>query len=145
MSESMNVNDLLDATLDDLDDLPSFEPFPAGAHRVKATMDFKEVPGHGTCVELAFEMIEVVELADPQANAPIPGSTCSTLFMLDNEFGVGNFKRCATPFGLALGLKNNREIIEQTTDIECVVVTSLKQDKKDAERFYLNVKEIGVV
>ena len=141
----MNINDLLNATLDDLEDLPSFEPFPAGAHNVKASFSFKEIEGHGTCVDLKLVLIDTVELADPQDAQPVEGSTCSALFMLDNEIGRGNFKKCISPFYIALDCTSNRQAVDDAKEIECMVVTSVRKDKNDPDRKYLNIREIAVV
>lgn len=138
------MTSLLDATLDDLDDLPSFTPFPPGAHKVTATFEEKNINGK-EAIELNFTMLETLELADPQDEPPKAGDTSNTMFMLDNEFGRGNLKKCAMPFGEALGLSTIRDIVEGVKDVECLIVTSIRQDKNDADKKYLSVKEIQVV
>ena len=139
-----DLNNLLDATLDDLEDLPEFKPFPAGAHKVLATFETKEINGKAA-VELNFKYIETLELADPSDVAPKAGDTANTMFMLGNEFGRGAFKKCAVPFGQALNLTNLAEIVEQVTDIECLIITGLRKDKNNPDRVYLQVKELQVV
>ena len=138
------LDDLLDVTLDDLEDLPEFKPFPGGAHRALASFEQKEINGK-VAVELSLNLMETIEQADPQEPASKPGDSCSTAFMLDNEFGRGNLKKCAMPFGAALNLGSIREIIEQVKEVECVVITSVRKDKNDPDRKYLNIKEIQVV
>ena len=154
-----DLNDLLDATLDDLEDLPSFQPFPVGAHKVLASFDTKEINGK-QAVSLDFKLVEVLELADasiteeienaagdliPNPKFPKAGDSAGTMFMLDNEYGRGNLKKCATPFGEALELSTIREIIEGVKEVECIVLTGLRKDKNDPDKFYLDVKEIQVV
>jgi len=139
-----NLDSLLDATLDDLADLPEFKPFPVGAHRVLASFATKEINGKAA-VELVFKYQEAVELADLQDAEPKAGDTSGTVFMLDNEYGQGNLKKCALPFGAALGFSTIREIVEGVQDVECVVITSLRKDKTDPDKVYLVVKEIEVI
>jgi hypothetical protein len=141
------LDNLLDITLDDLADLPSFKPFPVGVHRVLATMEADEisVKMKKPCVELSFTYLECLELADPTEEAPKEGDTANTMFMLDNEFGQGAFKLCATPLGAALGTKSGRDTVDQCTDVECVIITAIQVDKKDATKLYLKVKELQVV
>ena len=141
---TINLDSLLDATLDDIADLPTFQPFPAGSHRVLASMELKEINGKAA-VELSFKMLETLELASPNDAASKEGDTSNTMFMLDNEYGAGNFKKCATPFAAAMGFKTTREIVEGVKDVECVIVTTLRKDKNDPDKMYLNVKEIGVL
>lgn len=142
-----DIDALLDSTLDDLEDLPEFKPFTPGAHKVLATMELKEINGRDA-VELSFTLIETLEYANPSDETENPtkeGDTANTMFLLDNEYGLGNLKKCAIPFGEAMGLSKIRDIVEQVTDVECVVATSTRQDKKDPDRLYLQVKELQVV
>ena len=139
-----DIDSLLDSTLDDIADLPEFKVFPAGAYKVAATFTQKKI-GDNDAIELSLKLLEVVELADPQDTPPVAGDVSSTAFMLNNEFGLGNFKKCAVPFGSALALSSMRDIIEGVKDIECMVITSVRTDKKDKDKHYLNVKEIQVL
>lgn len=139
-----DLDNLLDATLDDLEDLPSFTPFPCGAHRVLATFEEKDINGN-PAIELNFKLVETIELSDANDATPKEGDTSNTMFMLNNEYGRGNLKKCAMPFGAALELSKIRDIIEQVTDVECIIITGLRVDKNDKEKFYLQVKEIEVV
>lgn len=139
-----DLDTLLDATLDDLEDLPTFTPFAAGAHRVLASLESKEINGK-PCVELTLKLVEVMELVDTNGTQPQPGDTSNTLYFLDNEIGRGKFKAVASSFGEALGLSNLREIVEQVTDVECVIVNSVTTDKNDPDKKYLNIKELQVV
>lgn len=143
MPELDNLDQILDATLDDLDDLPEFKPFPAGGHKVLASFSVDKV-NNKPVIKLDFKYIEKLELADPQDEVPKEGDVASTMFMLDNEYGVGNFKKCAAPFREALGFGSNREIVEGVKDVECIIITTIRKDKKDPDREYLNIKEIMV-
>jgi len=141
------LDQLLDSTLDDLEDLPSFTPFPIGAHKVLATFELKEINGKNA-VELNFKLLETLELADASVDFdtyPKAGDTSNTMFMLDNEFGRGNLKKCAMPFGAALGFATTREIIEGVKEVECIILTGLRTDKNDPDKQYLQVKEIQIV
>ena len=138
------IDALLDSTLDDLADLPEFKNFNPGVHRVLATLSIKEVNGKDV-IELSMKGMESLEMVNPTDEPIKEGDTSSVIFMLDNEFGVGNFKKIATPIAAALGTTTNRETIEQCDDLECLIVTSLRVDKNDKDRFYLNVKELNVV
>lgn len=142
---NFDIDSLLDSTLDDLEDLPEFKPFPPGAHRVLASLEIKEVNSK-QAVELELKGLETLELAEPTKDTPIKeGDTASVLFMLDNEFGRGNMKKLLAPIGVALGTGNIREVIEQTKGLEVVVVTSYRKNKDDPTSPYMNVKELQVV
>lgn len=138
------LDNLLDITLDDLDDLPSFKAFPAGVHRVLASFSSKKVANHPS-IEVSFKLLETMELANENDTPAKEGDESSTLCMMDNEFGQGSLKKLATPFAQALHLSSIREVVEQVQEVECVISTSLQQDKKDADKFYLRVKELEVL
>ena len=139
-----DLDNLLDMTLDDLEDLPEFKNFPAGAHRCQATMESKEVNGK-PCVEISFTYVSCEELADPQEAEPAAGDKCSSLFFLDNEFGQGALKKVAAPFAEAMGLSNLGEIVTNVTDTDVLLVSSIQIDKKDSTKQYLRIQEIAVV
>lgn len=143
-----DIENLLDATLDDLADLPEFKPYPDGAHQVLATMEAKTIGGK-PAIELSFKLVETIELSSPveEGAEPKPGDQSNTLYFLDNEFGQGKFKKIAKVFKDALSLEGetNRVIVEQVTDIECVIVSNVTIDKKDKTKHYLNVQELQVV
>lgn len=142
-----DLDDLLDMQLDDLEDMPSYAPFPRGAHRVLATFSKKEIKG-ATAIELGFELVETIELKDALAKgeeAPKAGDTCSTLFMLNNEYGRANLKMCGTPFAKAMDLTSIRDVIEQVQSVECVILTGLRPDKNHPDRVYLEVIELDIV
>ena len=138
------LDSLLDVTLDDLADLPEFKPFPVGAHRVLASFAKKEI-NKKPAVELSFKYIEPVELADPADAVPAQGAESSVAFMLDNEFGQGNFKKCAAPFRASMGFTTIREVVEGVKEVECVLISGLRKDKNDPDKVYLQVKEIEVI
>lgn len=138
-----NLEDLLDCTLDDLEDLPTFEPFPPGAHKVSVTFEAKEVGGKAA-VEVNFVMIETMELADPEGKEPKPGDKSNTLCFLDNQYGRGNLKKLAKPFQEAMGFSTIREVCDNVKDAEAVIISSIKPDKTDPNKLYLNVIEIQV-
>ena len=142
-----DLDNILDSTLDDLADLPSFEPYPAGAHRVLLTLESESISEKmkKPCVEASFKYIECMELSNPQDTEPKEGDEANTLSFLDNEFGQGAFKAMATPLAAALGVSSLREVIENCKDFEVVILTSVQTDKKDPDKKYLRVKELQVV
>lgn len=144
MTESTSIDSLLDCTLDDLADLPEFKNFQEGAHRVTASWGTKDLNGKGY-VTLDFKLLETLELADANAEQEgKEGDECGTIFDLTNEFGQGKLKKAAAPFLESLGMTKIRELVEGAQDIECVVLTGLRTDKKDASKIYLQLNDIQI-
>ena len=147
---SNELDDLLDSTLDDLADLPSFTPFHPGAHTCTVTMEAKKVTER-SAVEMTFTHVESAELAADQLDQdgnprvpPVPGDTCNSLFFMDTEFGQGKFKETAAIFAEALDIQGTlRDIIEGVTDVQVMLINGIRIAKDKRE--YLDVKELGVV
>lgn len=139
------IDDLLDTTLDDLEDLPEFKPFPPGAHKVLATF-VQEKINDSDAIKLDLKIMETIELVNPDEDEPPKeGDESGTIFLLDNEYGRGNLKRLSAPFKDAMGLTTIRSVIEEVKNIECIVITGIRKDKNDPDKKYLDVKEISVI
>lgn len=138
MSETLN--DLLDANLDDLADLPEFGVFPAGVHKVVISWEQKTVNNHPS-IELKMKAIETEELSNPEDTPLTAGDEGSVLFMLDNEFGQGKLKQIIKPLAGATGQGQLRGIIEASNGMEVSVVTKVRQNK-DKTQSYTDVSKI---
>lgn len=141
----LDLDSLLDSTLDDLADAPSFKPFPAGTHRVSCSFDVKQI-GDKAAFELTCTMLEPIELADPTQELPKAGDTASTAYFMGNDVGEGKFKVISKIFMEALNLENTkRAIIEGVKDVECVIISDVRTDKKDPTKQYFGIVELQVV
>lgn len=128
--------DLLDATLDDLEDMPSNAPFPPGAHSASMVLSTpKVVPGKPTksMVIAKFTYKATLEAADPAAPLPNPGDEC-TIFMSmktkegqPNSFGQGTLKMIlgALAEGGVRGDTNRETIAMTSKGVDVVIVTGI--------------------
>lgn len=142
MSE-VNIDSLLDGSLDDLADLPEFAVFPAGAHRCTISFERKEINKH-PAIELKMKLIETIEMADPTQTPMAANTESSVAFMLDNEFGQGKFKEVMKPLASHFGISKPTEIMEQAKGTECLVVTKQRQNKEKTQT-YLDVVSLQVM
>lgn len=139
------VNNLLDMTLDDLADLPEFKPFPAGAHKVYITLE-KKVVNKKEAIEAKLKAIETLELSEPEGeDKPLEaGAESGVLYMMDNEFGQGNFKKIAVVLARALQVSSVGDLITACKNVEVLVVTKLRKNK-DTGQVYTDIKELQVL
>ena len=140
------ATDILDMTLDDLEDMPTFEPYPAGVHRALMTLEQKVV-NDVQSVEAKFKLMETIELAEPLKDGVKPleeGAETSVLCQLNNEWGRGTLKMLATPVGQMLGLASIREVIEECNDIEVIIISMVQVSKKDGVA-RTKIKELAAV
>jgi hypothetical protein len=144
MTSNSNLDSLLDVVLDDLKELPEFKPFQPGAHKVLMNISAKEI-GNEPAIELAFKLVETIELADTSATPDAPGQECSTAYQLNNEFGQGSLRKALDQLSAHYGVRGLREIAEATNGVELLLVSGLRQDKKDKDRQYLSIKSLTVI
>jgi hypothetical protein len=152
MSDQQNQNAagldaLLDGTLDDLEDIPEFRPFPAGAHRCIFSWEQKTVNNHPS-IEVKLTAKETVELAKPADDAEnkplVGGETGSVLYMMDNPLGQGKFKEILKALAAHFGSKTTRELLADASGAEVLAVTGLRENKEKTKK-YMDIVQIQVV
>ena len=129
MTENTNYDALLDANLEDLADLPSFENFPAGSHKATLSITQKTINSK-PMIEVKLTGIETVELSNAETDKPITaGQVSSSLYDLSNEFAQGAFKKLIQPLAAHLGVSSIRDLMEQSEGTEVEAVTSFRKGK----------------
>jgi hypothetical protein len=114
---SVSTLDLLDATLDDMNDLPSWSNFPAGVYKVKPGIkqEKKKNAKTGaveTHITVTAKLLEVRELASAESTPPDVGSETQVRYTWENEYGQGGLKNLLKPIAAATGLKKVPELLE---------------------------------
>ena len=136
-----NLDALLDGTLDDLADVPGFQTFPAGAHKV--TLHWEQVKGK-PAYSAKLTAIETIELNNAEDTPLVPGTMSSVMYMLDNEYGQSAFRKIIAALAEHFGAGTNREIIEKSNGAEVIVVTKVRQNKEKTQS-YTDIVTVGVV
>lgn len=159
MSENtLNIDSLdalLDVSLDDIADLPSFDAFNPGAHKSTINWSFKSmektvdgVKKQVPHVELKLTAIETLEMAEPnnpEVNTPPKaGDTCSTMYDLTNEFAMGALKKAVAALEEHFNTKNLKQIIVGSEGFEMVVVTKIRYGKDDQKKIDKSKKYLQV-
>lgn len=144
MSETL-LSDLLDQELDNLADLPSFKVLNPGVHLLRVASFEEKSIGEHPAIEVKLNLVETIELADHSMEVDAPGTSSAISFLLDNEYGQGNFKEFLKPFGEHLGVTKLRDIMQGAVGMEITAVTKQRVDKKDPEKIYLQIKSVQIV
>lgn len=138
------IDALLAASLDDLDDLPSFDVPPNGSYILDISADVKEI-NDKSAVEFTYLVKETVELKDSGEQPAAPGTKFSTLYTL-NPFGIGKLKKDIAPFAQHFECNNIGELVrDHIKDVTVSAVVGRRSPKDDPEKVYANVKVIAVV
>jgi hypothetical protein len=141
-----SLDDLFNASIGDLADLPAFETPPPGAYILGVTLSGKEV-NDKPAVEAKFTVKETVELKNAEDKPAVDGTQFSQLFMIDNEFGLGALKKFIAPFGAHFGTANIGELVRDhlAEEVVCSATVKNRKDKKDPEKVYGSVEITGVI
>lgn len=136
--KQLGINDLLNTDLNDLADLAGFDVPNNGYYKLSVDASTKEI-NNKPAVVLDYEVVEVLEMADPTATPPITGTKFGETFFLDNEFGVGNMKKALKPFADAFGVGNISALLEQIKGVSVFATVKQQADKKDTSKIYARV------
>ena len=131
-----NLDNILDATLDDLADMPSIVPFPDGAHKV--TLNFK-FDDKKAAVILTCTYVEALEIPDTEAEIPEVGDKNTVYFGLKNKDGKANEYAQGALKNILNSLKETypgnsmKEIMQSAEGAEVAVVTKIRYGKGEYE------------
>jgi hypothetical protein len=143
MSEEIDV---LDATLDDLADLPEWKPFPVGVHKCVFKFETKKNDKKVTTTYVTLKALETVELANPTEDANLePGAEVTVQYQLGNPVGQGKLKALLGTFAAHLGLPKETKlsaIIEAAQGTEALVSTRIQTNKDKTQR-YTDIVEVA--
>lgn len=140
---------ILNATLDELPDLPGFKVPPTGAYAVSVVSMLEKQVGEHPAVEGKFAIVEVLEVTEtgvPDADMPVAADEFNVVYMLDNDTGVGFLKEFMKPIAAALQ-KPQAPITELMTECKGMTLSLVikRTYNKETDRHYLNIKKMEVV
>lgn len=150
------IDDLLDATMDDLDGLPPMEVPPTGIYTLSVTVERKNQNDKDALVT-AFKVIGITEVADDTEAGNVQvgqifqnGTYTKTKEGKVNEFGIAAFKDSLVPFAQHFfpdSWKTTpiRDVIEKVNElnISARVIRTLRKGTEDQYNFRL--KEVIVL
>ena len=149
----LDIDSLLDATLDDLADVPEFKPFPAGTHHCTLSLSSKVIADK-PAVEWKLTAVETMELVDPTGTPVKAGDTCSGAFMFvqkdgkPNELAQGQFKELMRPLQAHFGTPTNRLTMEAAEGCAVAVTMTQREGKKGSTsegKFFPVIEALAVM
>jgi len=139
-----SLDALFGASLDDIADLASFETPKSGTYVLKVSTGTKKI-NKKDAVTADFEVVETIELKDPDDTPSKPGTKFNIAFISGNKFSEGRLKQFLVPFGDKFGERNVGVLVRDT--IKDIVITCQlgnRADKDDPEKVYATIKNIEV-
>jgi len=140
------IEDLMDSSIDDLEELPPFIVPPVGYYKLAVSLSRKSV-NDKPCIEAAFVVRETLELKNPSEAPCEAGTKFSQLFTMDNEWGQKGFKSFLKGLIDPLGLSGKKvsEVIEAVQNVEVAATVKQRKDKNDPDKIYANVSDATVM
>lgn len=140
--------DILNGSLDDIEDLPQFMAFPSGAYVVELPDGLVEKKiGEHPAVSMKVRHVETKELSDPntpESEQVKPGDQTDIAFMLDNETGRGFLKIALKAIGERVGTKNPRELMAAAKGVQALIVVKKTKDEAK-QREYTNLVRMALI
>ena len=149
-AKEFNFN-VLDVSLDDIEDLPSYDCPPNGTYQLLVNANTKVFDGKdgkpdSQCVVFEYEITDVIELADKVGTQTAKaGDKFNELFGLGSEDGIKWLKKAILPYAAHFGISNFRELVQDKIQ-QVVIVATIKgrKDKNDPDKRYAQVSNVNI-
>jgi hypothetical protein len=150
MADLSTFDAIFDKQLEELSELPSYVPPPTGTYNLRISVGFKDI-NKKPAVEVRAVVLDTIELADETEQRVKPGSEFNYAFILldkdgkPNETAEGFMREFLSYFTAFAGTTNVKELVNGAIkDVDCTAVVKRKQDKKDEDRWNVNIKDIVI-
>lgn len=148
-----DLDALMSASMDDIDDLPPVGVPPTGHYtlQVSASREASESSGN-EYIKFTYLVEAVNEVKNPeeekQAASGQKFSQIFSPFKKDgsvNEFGIGFLKEACAPFASHFGTKNMGETIAQIDKVSVAASLLRKPNKREPDRFDFVLRDVVVL
>lgn len=149
----VDIEALLNASMDDLDDLPPVGTPPSGHYNLSLTMSIEEMGDDKRQVIFANYVIDAInELKDESeaAEVAVGQKFREGFFILKkdgkvNEFGIGTLKERLKPMVAVYNTDKIGELVAQTKQVAIAASVKRTVNKKDPDNFNLSIKDMIVL
>lgn len=117
-------------TIDDLEDLPSSEPFPNGAHSVTIKFECKSVNDKPAII-LHATYVDPLQLDEGEEPTAKSGDQYDFMYGLTTEYGQGALKELLKVVREKTGINDVLPALEAVQDSAALLVTKKRMDKKN--------------
>jgi len=148
-----NLDALLDASMDDLDDLPPMGVPPSGHYNLDTTFSIETIGDENKEVIMAKYIVEAVnELKDPEDAAEVlPKQEFAEFFHITkkdgsvNTFGIGKLKQRLAPYVDRVGTKNIRELVNGVKNFHIAATVKRTQNRKNEDQYNVDIKDVVIL
>jgi hypothetical protein len=142
---SMDFDQLLDCTVDDLPEFVGYKQMPVGLHTAYATLSTELAKDGKQFLKLALTTIETLEA--PEGVTPCePNEEYSFSFFTDTEAGIQRLGSAFKPYMITAAVPNFRALLEQLVGVTVAVkvgaYTSKPKLEGEVAKTYATLEEI---
>lgn len=146
-----NVDDLLNASMEDIEDLPPVGAPPSGHYNLLLSMEKREV-GEKDVICADFEITAINDLKEGEDPEEVKEGQKFTIFYhvtkkdgTMNKFGIGQLKELLKPFATHFGKNNIGELINDVKQMNIAAAVKRKVNRKNEDQYNLNIKDIVIL
>lgn len=147
-----NVDALLNASMDDMADLPPVGAPPSGHYNLEVTASREKSEAGSEYFKFAYEVVAINELKnEAEAGEVKVGQKFSQMFSpfkkdgTINELGIGFFKEALAPFSAHFGISGVGDTLAQINKVTIAASLTRRPDRKDPERMNFSLKDVVVL
>jgi hypothetical protein len=144
---------LMDASMDDIDDLPPMGVPPTGNYTLLATASREKSEKSGSeYIKFAYAVVEVNEVKDEaEAADAAAGQKFTEMFSPFkkdggvNEVGMGMLKERLAPYSTHFGTSKISETLQNINQVSLVATLVRRADKREEGRFNFSLKVVTIL
>ena len=147
-----DLDSLIDASMDDIDDLPPVGVPPTGHYNLLITASREASQAGSEYIKFSYEVEAVNEVKDAaeesQAAVGMKFNQIFSPFKKDgtvNEYGLGFLKEACAPFAAHFGTAKMGDTIAQIDKISVAASLARRKDKRDPDRWNFSIKDVVVL
>ena len=145
-----NLDALLDASMDDLDDLPPMGVPPSGHYSLNIAFDIATIGEENKEVIVAKYIVESInELKDTEEASEVAiGQQFAEFFHITkkdgspNTFGIGKLKQRLKPYVDRVGSNSIRELINGVKDFKIAATVKRTQNRKNEDAHNVDIRDV---
>lgn len=143
---------LMNASMDDLDDLPPVGVPPSGHYTLSVTASREKSESGSEYIKFTYAVVDINELKDPNEAGQVAKDQKFTQmfspFKKDgsvNEWGVGFLKEAVAPFAAHFGTKGIGETLQTINQVVVAASLTRRPDRKDPDRMNFTLKDVVIL
>lgn len=148
-----DFDSLMDAGMDDLEDLPPVGVPPTGHYNLSVTVERKSnKEATGEYVQFTYVVEAINEIKDPaeESQAAVGQKFTQNFSPIKkdgtvNEWGVGFLKEAVAPFSAHFGESKIGAVLALIQNVSVAATLVRRANKKEADRFDFNLKDVVVL